>query len=158
MAPEIRRAELADTPVLGAMHAGVFAELYPGVLSAEVFGQLSPAAMSTLWERFITRGERYLQWVAVENGLIVGFAGIGPGREAGYEHANELYFVVVAPGARRHRIGRELLRAADPDYLWVWEGNRDAQKFYRKLKFFPDSVARQGSLFGAPLPEVRMSR
>lgn len=158
MAPEIRRAELSDVPVVGAMHAGVFAELYPTVLSAEIFGQLSPAAMSSLWERFIGRGERYVQWVAIENGMIVGFAGTGPGREVGYEHATELYFVVVAPGARRQRIGRELMRVADADYLWVWEGNRDAQKFYRKLKFYPDSVARDGSLFGAPLPEVRMSR
>jgi GNAT superfamily N-acetyltransferase len=158
MAPEIRPAEVSDVPVLGAMHAGAFAELYPSVLPAQVFEQLTPTAMNGLWERFITRGERYEQWVAVENGFIVGFAGTGPGREVGYEHAKELYFVVVAPGARRHRVGRALMAAADADYLWVWEGNRDAQKFYRKLKFYPDSVARAGTLFGVPLPEVRMSR
>ncbi|MDM4761566.1 GNAT family N-acetyltransferase [Galbitalea sp. SE-J8] len=154
----IRRAEASDAPTLGLMHAEVFLELYFGVLPESTLAQLSPEAMAALWHRFVSRGERYVQWVAELGGDPVGFVGTGPGREIGYEAGTELYFLVVAPGVRRRGIARALLRQADPDYLWVWEENRAARTFYRKQKFFPDSVARDGSLFGAPLREVRMSR
>jgi GNAT superfamily N-acetyltransferase len=140
------------------MHAAVFRELYGGFLSDRVLAQLTPEAMTELWGLFVTRGDAYLQWVAVDGDEIVGFAGVGPGRETGYAHARELYFLVVAPHARRRKVGRALVRAAEPDYTWVWDGNRDAQRFYRTAKFFPDSIAREGALFGAPIPEVRLSR
>ena len=44
------------------------------------------------------------------------------------------------------------------DYLWISEANRETQQFYRKQKFYPDSVRRVGALFGADLPEIRMAR
>jgi GNAT superfamily N-acetyltransferase len=155
----VRRAELADVERLGELHSACWAELYPTVLPPEVLAQLSPATMSGLWEKFVTRGDSYLQWVAVDDsGEIVGFAGTGPGREEGYEIAVELYFIYVTPSARRSGVGRALLKQADADYLWIWEDNRDSRAFYRKQKYFPDSVARAGALFGQPLPEVRMAR
>jgi len=158
MTAAIRRAELADIDRLGELHAACWAELYPTVLSPEVLSQLNPAVMSGLWSKFVTRGDAYVQWVAVDNDEIVGFAGTGPGREDGYDEALELYFLYVHPAARRSGVGSMLLKVADADYLWVWELNRDARAFYRKKKYFPDSVARAGTLFGVPLPEVRMTR
>jgi GNAT superfamily N-acetyltransferase len=158
MTAVVRRAELADIERLGALHAACWAELYPTVLPPEVLAQLSAAAMTVLWQKFVTRGDAYVQWVAVENDEVVGFAGTGPGREPGYEEALELYFLYVHPAFRRSGAGKALLKTADADYLWVWELNRDARAFYRKQKFYPDSVARAGSLFGQPLPEVRMAR
>jgi GNAT superfamily N-acetyltransferase len=158
VAPQIRRAELGDAARVGEMHAAAFAELYSAVLPTEVRAQLDAQTMASLWQRFVSRGERYVQWVAVDRGRIVGFAGVGPGRETGYDAANELYFLVVEPAARRKGVGRALLKRADADYVWVWEQNRSAQKFYRKQRFYPDSVARDGKLFETPIPEVRMSR
>jgi GNAT superfamily N-acetyltransferase len=154
---QIRRAELADAERLGVLHSECWAELYPSLLAPSVLSELTPATMTGLWKRFVTRGAAYVQWVAVVGDTIVGFAGTGPGREAGYEHATELYFLYVTPAARRSGAGRALLRQADADYLWTWEANRSTQKFYRKQKFYPDSVARSGTLFGAVLPEIRMS-
>jgi len=154
---QIRRAELKDVERLGALHSECWTELYPGVLPPTVLAELSPTVMTGLWKRFVARGPAYVQWVAEVDGSIIGFVGTGPGRESGYEHATELYFIYVTPNARRSGIGQALLQQADADYLWVWEGNRPGQKFYRRQKFFPDSVARDGSLFGAPLPEIRMS-
>jgi ribosomal protein S18 acetylase RimI-like enzyme len=114
--------------------------------------------MDELWGRFITRGEAYVQHVALVDGEIVGFVGVGPGREAGYELGRELYFIYVAPAHRRSAIGKALLKQADADYLWVAENNRPTQAFYRKQKFYPDSVRRVGAIFGAALPEIRMAR
>lgn len=158
MAPLIRRAEAGDTAALGALHSAVWAELYSDVLSPAILASLDPATMTELWGRFITRGDAYVQFVAEVDGQIVGFAGVGPGREPGYELGRELYFIYVAPEHRRGAIGKALLKQADADYLWIAESNRATQAFYRKQKFFPDSVRRVGALFGADLPEIRMAR
>lgn len=157
-APLIQRVEAKDAVRLGELHSAVWSELYPDILSPAIIESLNPATMAELWGRFVTRGEDYVQHVAWIGGEIVGFVGVGPGREPGYELGTELYFIVVAPEHRRGRVGSALLKAAKADYLWVSEANRTAQAFYKKHKFFPDSIRREGTLFGAPLPEIRMAR
>ena len=158
MAPLIRRAEAGDVTRLGELHSAVWAELYPDVLSPAILASLDPTTMAELWGRFISRGDDYVQHVAVVGDEIVGFVGVGPGREPGYELGRELYFIYVAPEHRRGAVGKALLKQADADYLWIAEANRPTQAFYRKQKFYPDSVRRVGALFGAELPEVRMAR
>lgn len=158
MTPALRRAELADVEALGQLHAECWTELYSSVIPPHILAELSAETMAGLWKRFVTRGDAYIQWVAEVDGEIVGFVGRGPGRETGYEVATELYFIYVHPSHRRSGIGRALLKQADVDYLWIAEANRDSRQFYRKNKFYPDSVAREGVIFGAPLPEVRMAR
>jgi ribosomal protein S18 acetylase RimI-like enzyme len=140
------------------MHSAVWGELYSAVLPPRVLATLDPSAMRGLWAKFIARGGDYVQYVAELGGEVVGFAGVGPGREPGYELGRELYFIYVIPEYRRGTIGKSLLKQADVDYLWVAESNRPAQLFYRKQKYFPDSVRRTGDLFGHELPEMRMAR
>ncbi len=158
MAVTIRPVEAGDLAALGELHSAVWRELYSNVLSSAVLASLDAATMTELWSKFSTRGEAYIQHVAIDAAKIVGFVGVGPGREPGYELGRELYFLVIAPSHRRSGIGSALLKVADADYLWVAEQNRDAQAFYRKRKFYPDSVARVGTLFTANLPEIRMAR
>ena len=158
MAVVTRQVAEGDITRLGELHSAVWAELYSDVLSPDVLASLDPQTMTALWARFIKRGADYVQFVAEVDGEVVGFAGVGPGREAGYELGRELYFLYVAPEFRRSSIGKALLKIADVDYLWVAESNRATQAFYRKQKFFPDSVRRVGALFGAELPEIRMAR
>jgi GNAT superfamily N-acetyltransferase len=153
----IRRAEPGDVVRLGELHSACWRELYPEVLPATVLEDLSPATMGGLWAKFILRGDPYIQFVAVVDDSVVGFAGIGPGRDTGYEDATELYFLYVSPEYRRAGTGKRLLIQTAADYLWIYDGNRVAQAFYRKQKYYPDSVRRTGSLFGSDLPELRMA-
>ena len=159
MTTVIRRAQLEDTGRLGQLHSQCWVELYSRVLPPDVLAELSPPVMGQLWQRFVTRGDAYAQYVAELDGEIVGFAGFGPGRDEGFAELREVYFVYVQPGIQRSGIGSQLL-AAEPDasYLWVSERNRGAHKFYRRNKFGPDSRRRIGSLFGTDLPEIRMAR
>ena len=155
----IRRAEIDDAEQLGILHSRVWGELYDRTLPADILQQLSPAAMGSLWQRFVTRGDRYVQYVAESDGRIVGFVGFGPGRDEPFVEQREVYFLYVHPDFQRLGIGSQLLQAdADATYLWLWERNRPAQKFYRRNGFGPDSRRRVGSLFGTELPEIRLTR
>jgi GNAT superfamily N-acetyltransferase len=159
MTTVIRRARLDDAAHLGRLHAQCWSELYDGALPPDVLAELTPPVMAQLWTRFVTRGDEYVQYVAELDGEIVGFVGFGPGRDEGFTDLREVYFVYVAPEATRSGIGSRLLAAeGDASYLWIWERNRAAQKFYRRNSFGPDSRRRVGSLFGTALPEIRMAR
>ena len=159
MTTVIRRAQLDDAARLGQLHSECWGELYSGVLPPEVLAELGPEVMAQLWQRFVTRGAAYTQYVAEVDGEVVGFVGFGPGRDEGFAELTEVYFCYVTPQFQRSGIGSQLVKAeTDATYLWISERNRSAHKFYRRNKFGPDSRRRIGSLFGTDLPEIRMSR
>lgn len=168
MTATIRRAVLADAPALGAIHSASWADLYPKALPAEVIAQLNPDYMAHLWTKFVSKGADYKQWVAERDGSIVGFAGVGPGRDAGLDEKTELYFLYVVPEARGTGVGKQLLAAADADYLWVWEEFKHTRKFYSSQDFAPEIVrvtrgvgpkSRVGHLFGSSYQtELKMIR
>jgi GNAT superfamily N-acetyltransferase len=158
MTATIRRATLSDAPALGAIHSASWAELYARALSPEVLAQLNPGYMEHLWTKFVTKGEDYRQWVAEVDGEIVGFAGVGPGRDSGLVEETELYFMYVTPQHRKNGIGTALLAATETKYLWVWEEFKGTRKFYAAEGFVPEIVrvtrgrgprSRVGVLFGS---------
>jgi GNAT superfamily N-acetyltransferase len=166
MAPEIRRATEDDAAALGDLHSFCWTELYGKVLPAPVLQQLNPGMMADLWAKFTTRGEQFQQWVAIVNDEIVGFTGIGPSREPS-DVGTELYFLYVAPALRKSGIGGELLRTADPDFMWVWEKLKPTMKFYADKGYHQEVVhavrgkgnrTRANSLFGTYLTEFRFTR
>lgn len=168
MTATIRRAVLTDAPALGAIHSASWGDLYPKALPAEVLAQLNPDYMTHLWGKFVSKGADYKQWVAERDGRIVGFAGVGPGRDTGTEESTELYFLYVVPEARGTGVGTQLLAAANADYLWVWEDFKRTRKFYAAQDFVPEIVrvtrgmgqkSRVGVLFGSSYQtELKMIR
>ena len=158
MTATIRRAVLADAPALGALHSACWGELYPKALPSTVLEQLNPGYMEHLWTKFVSRGDAYRQWVAEVDGEIIGFVGIGPGRERETAEETELYFLYLVPASRRLGIGKQLLDAADAKHLWVWDDFKTTRKFYAAQGYQPEIIrvtrgrgprSRVGTLFGS---------
>lgn len=151
----IRAAFTADAEELAALHLRVWDQTYTGLLDAAL---LAARAAEPAGERAARWRDRLgtPTWVAVEESSIVGFAQAAPGRDQDHPGL-ELMSLYTLDAVHGTGVGRNLLTAAvgdSPAYLWVFEGNDRAVRFYRKHGFVFDGTRRQDR-YGA---EARMVR
>lgn len=160
----LRLAEPKDMPDIARVHLATRRSAYAQLLPAPVLAKMTEAGVADWWERRLASApdsNRLL--VAVEgapNGEVLGFAHLGPG-EAGL---GELYAIHVHPDAQGRGLGVRLLDASvvalqDLEYqraeLWVLEGNRPAQGFYRRHGWhLVEGVRREEDIDGVPVTEV----
>lgn len=152
-----------DAPSVAALATQVFLDTYAtdGVrpdLADEAFAEYS----SRRFEERLRQAERSFL-LAEHRAALVGFAEVlltqSPA-PAGGCRGLELVRLYVQPRAQRAGIGGRLLdlvermaaeRAAGGLWLTVWEGNRRAQAFYRKLGYMDvgsSSDAFRGNVYG----------
>ncbi|HEX3904918.1 MAG TPA: GNAT family N-acetyltransferase [Polyangia bacterium] len=105
--------------------------------------------------------------VAVEAGLIRGFATTGPARDADAAGAGELLALYVDPGSWHQGVGRGLIAAArrklhqqryGEAILWVLEGNDRAARFYASDGWVPDGTRRIETIWGVSASDLRYRR
>jgi GNAT superfamily N-acetyltransferase len=105
--------------------------------------------------------------VALEGGLIRGFATTAPSRDPDLANYGELCALYVAPESWGHGLGRALLLAAraflfergcKDALLWVLVGNERAQYFYEQDGWAADGMKRRDVVWGATVDELRYRR
>jgi GNAT superfamily N-acetyltransferase len=105
--------------------------------------------------------------VAIEEGLIQGFATTAPARDPELTDHGELYAIYVDPEHWGRGIGVALLSAARARLfslgfrnavLWVLAGNVRAARFYQIDGWAPDGMRRTDSVWGVTVNDVRYQR
>lgn len=96
--------------------------------------------------------------VAVDDGILCGFATTGPAQGDDVQGAGEVYALYVDPGAWGRGVGRLLMAEARTDIgyrrgcseavLWVLVGNRQAQSFYRADGWLPMAAGGVETIWG----------
>ena len=105
--------------------------------------------------------------VAVEDGLIHGFATTAPSRDPDLGDYGELCALYVDPQKWGRGMGAALVSAARAQlvefgfrraFLWVLAGNVRADRFYQSDGWAPDGVKRTDSVWAVTVNEVRYQR
>jgi ribosomal protein S18 acetylase RimI-like enzyme len=160
----VRAARSAD--LLGAAEARVASwhGAFTGLVPQDFLDAMDPAAIAAGWAESLAAGRSRL-YVAVANGLVVGYAGVGPERDPkAPPGTGELYALFVHPDHWGTGAGRSLTDAAVADlrdhgctavWLWVLEANIRARRFYARYGFTETADRTYSSLNN--LPEIRLS-
>ncbi len=157
----VRRAELADSAAIGAVHVAAWRSAYPGILPEAYLAGLSPTRMALHYRAAIASGASVMVATARGQGpRIVGFTTAGPARTAGLGDA-EIETLYVLDDWRDQGVGRRMMQAAASQlvslghgsvFVWVLRDN-PSRWFYRHLGGQP-AAEGQTRLAGVALPQV----
>ena len=155
----IRPARPADAGPLALCHLACWREAYTGMVGPD---RLSPALAAVdqrtaRWRRILAGEHGTL--VAEQDGDIVGFASVGPGRDEDLDLGSELYALYVRQAHWGRGVGHRLITAAVGDedgFLWVLRDNARARAFYARHGYRPDGTEKLEEHFGGV--EIRMVR
>ena len=162
-----RAAGSADAMSLARVHVRSWQAAYRGLLPDEYLDQLRPEDRAQRYDFATADLQRPQTIVAVETGLILGFATTAPSRDPDMVGYGELCALYVDPDHWGRRIGVALVSAArdrlaelgfGDAYLWVLKGNARADRFYRIDEWVPDGLERTDSVWGVTVNEIRYRR
>ncbi len=165
----VRPARVGDADGIGRVHVRSWQAAYRGLLPQVYLDDLDPARRGELWRDLIELGPRHRAAVLVADvgGVVVGFADVGPSRDADCGDAGELRAIYLLPEQWGHALGRDLMASALATLagfgfrqatLWALEGNDRARRFYVAGGWAPDGASKRDDRRGFPVTEVRYRR
>jgi GNAT superfamily N-acetyltransferase len=164
--PEIRPATLEDAEAAAWCHLLCWREAYAALVPPELLLERTSDVARRIdrWSAPLGDGRR--RWIALNpdpaapvNERVVGFVGTGPGRDQDSPVPFELEAIYTRQAYWKTGLGGRLLDVAvgkEPAFLWVFEGNERALRFYRRHGFEPDGVGKHDPYFD--LHEIRLVR
>lgn len=141
----IRQADRGDAPRIAAVHVETWRTAYPRLLPESVLARFSVEAERAEWECILSSGTTET-WVGLIDGLLVGWAILGPPRDEDLDPAlmQELYGLYLLPRYWGRGVGWTLCetaedrmreRGARTAVLWVHEQNQRARRFYERRSY-----------------------
>lgn len=167
MAMLLRPAEPEDAMAVARVHVRSWQAAYRKLLPDEYLDQLHPEDRAKKYDFASSDPQKPCTIVAVEKGLIHGFATTAPSREPDLPGYGELYALYVDPRQWGRGIGVALISTArsrlvqlgfQDAFLWVLAGNVRAEHFYKTDRWTPDGVRRTDSVWGVTVDEIRYQR
>lgn len=164
----IRPATPRDAERLALVHVRAWQAAYRGLLPQDYLDALAPQQRVRLWRRTLDGSEWPRRGVLVaEDDEVVGFACIGPSRDAAPVHVGEISSIYVLPAHWGAGVGRRLMAAALASLrsagstearLWVLDTNARAIRFYESGGWRADGEAKTAEIGGVTITEVRYRR
>jgi GNAT superfamily N-acetyltransferase len=163
----LRPATPEDAMGVARVHVRSWQAAYRTLLPDEYLDQLRPEDRAAKYDFASLDPLKPRTIVAVEDGLIYGFATTAPSRDPDLAEHGELCALYVDPEQWGRGIGIALVSAARARLrelgfrnaaLWVADGNVRAQRFYRIDEWVPDGQRRTDSVWGVTLDVVRHQR
>ncbi len=160
MSVEVRSAIPADARGIATVHVEAWREAYAHLLSTETMARLSIDQRERRWTELIPAPTPDV-WVALEDGVVIGWATSSIGHAASDPRDLELEGLYIRASHYGSGVGQRLLDAAagsEPAFLWVATDNPRAQAFYSRNRFVADGATKVGPLAGTPVDVSRMVR
>lgn len=167
MSLNVRRATPRDAADIAQVHVASWQRAYRGLIPQGYLDSLSVQARTETWARNLERpalpGVATL--VAELDGLVVGFASVGPSRDDDARPGSgELWGLYVHPDAWGHGYGHALHAAAmgvlrstgvTSATLWVLTTNERARHFYERHGWVADGAEKHEWRGDVRLDETR---
>lgn len=163
----LRLAEPEDAIAVARVHVRSWQAAYRTLLPDDYLDQLRPEDRAQKYDFANLDPLKPQTIVAVEEGLIQGFATTAPSRDSNLAGHGELYALYVDPEQWGRGIGVALVSAARARLfnlgfrnavLWVLVGNVRAERFYQNDKWAADGQRRTDTVWGLMVDEVRYQR
>jgi GNAT superfamily N-acetyltransferase len=163
----VRPASLHDAADVAGVHVRSWKSAYRGLLPAQYLDELRPEDRMARYTLGATDPGLPSTMVAVADGVICGFATIGPRRDSEETDGGEVLALYVDPDAWGRGIGRRLIAEARANLsqrgfaqavLWVLAGNNRAHRFYQADGWLPDDRRRTEEIWGVLVHESRYRR
>jgi len=139
----VRKATLEDAAGIAKVHVETWKSSYRGHVSDTLLDNLSVEKRLARWKEKLSDQSKVCNFVAKEDGEIVGFSSVGPCRdEHSLPETGELYSLYVSPSKMRKGVGAALLKVAvsflkEKGYregvLWTISTNDSTIAFYKRM-------------------------
>ena len=141
---------------MAAVHVRSWQAAYRGLIADEFLDALRPEDRAARYTLGSTDPAAPRTFLAEEDGELLGFATIGPSRDADAPGRGELYALYVDPDRWRGGTGRLLLvesrrrlaESYEEAILWVLRGNESAELFYERDGWRRDGGERVEQPYG----------
>jgi len=152
----IRQAKPSDLPDIVAIHIQSWQDAYANVLPAEFLTDSIARVLEKHWEKIEIQPNDIL--LVAEEGSIVGFAAVWCRPHPFIDNLH------VKPSQRSRKIGSALMNAVARElihkgqqsaYLWLFERNTSAMRFYGRLGGIPKEHAIK-NVFGHDVPSRKI--
>jgi GNAT superfamily N-acetyltransferase len=138
---KIRKALTNDIYAVAALHTLSWRVAYKNIMSAGFLAKEVEKDRLQTWQQRFRNSDNYCVWVAEMDKTIVGFVCLIPNHDQ--EMGSLLDNIHVTPEMKGKGVGKMLFQHAlkfskelstnAPVYLWVFEQNTEAIRFYEKL-------------------------
>jgi ribosomal protein S18 acetylase RimI-like enzyme len=163
---ELRPAESEDAPGLARVSVDSWQTAYRGLVSQSFLDSLNYEERERAWRERLTVGDEEW-WGLLVDGRVAGFVALCPASpEDGGPRVGELHGIYLHPDFFDRGLGRRLMELAlarlrlsgHPEaVLWVIDGNRRAERFYKAAGWTREDAVRPHPRVGVPLRRHRLS-